>query len=147
MKIRNVPTGLRLAEQHAVLWVYGFEVTACQSDTTEMVNGAVFPISRCGQRNARRAPNPSVVSSSLCFRVSIDKYRDNRFRPTGIYTLKGQLESDTLLSITAFEANADPGKLLPSSRQRPGDACEHCQHRVASGLRKLDIMAASQEPC
>jgi hypothetical protein len=29
------------------------EIAACQLDTTEKVNAPVFPISRCGQRNAR----------------------------------------------------------------------------------------------
>lgn len=33
--------------------------------------------------------------------------------PTGIYTLKGLIESDTPLSITVYEANADPGKGTP----------------------------------
>jgi len=33
--------------------------------------------------------------------------------PTGIYTLKGLLESETPLSITVYEANADPGKGTP----------------------------------
>ena len=50
---------------------FGFEVAACQSDTTEMVNAAIFPISRCGQRNARRAPNPSVA-----FLILSRKWRD-----------------------------------------------------------------------
>lgn len=33
--------------------------------------------------------------------------------PTGIYTLKGLMESETPLSVTVFEANADPGKGTP----------------------------------
>lgn len=33
--------------------------------------------------------------------------------PTGIYTLKGLLESDAPLAITIYEANADPGKGTP----------------------------------
>lgn len=33
--------------------------------------------------------------------------------PTGIYTLKGLMESDTPLSVTVYEANADPGKGTP----------------------------------
>jgi uncharacterized NAD(P)/FAD-binding protein YdhS len=33
--------------------------------------------------------------------------------PTGIYTLKGLIGSDTPLSITVYEANADPGKGTP----------------------------------
>ena len=33
--------------------------------------------------------------------------------PTGIYTLKGLMESDTPLSVTVYESNADPGKGTP----------------------------------
>lgn len=33
--------------------------------------------------------------------------------PTGIYTLKGLMESETPLSVTVYEANADPGKGTP----------------------------------
>lgn len=33
--------------------------------------------------------------------------------PTGIYTLKGLMESKTPLSVTVYEANADPGKGTP----------------------------------
>jgi uncharacterized NAD(P)/FAD-binding protein YdhS len=33
--------------------------------------------------------------------------------PTGIYTLKGLMESDEPLSVTVYEANADPGKGTP----------------------------------
>jgi uncharacterized NAD(P)/FAD-binding protein YdhS len=33
--------------------------------------------------------------------------------PTGIYTLKGLMESDIPLSVTVYEANADPGKGTP----------------------------------
>jgi uncharacterized NAD(P)/FAD-binding protein YdhS len=33
--------------------------------------------------------------------------------PTGIYTLKGLTESETPLSVTVYEANADPGKGTP----------------------------------
>lgn len=33
--------------------------------------------------------------------------------PTGIYTLKGLIESETPLSVTVYEANADPGKGTP----------------------------------
>ncbi|KQY20304.1 FAD/NAD(P)-binding protein [Rhizobium sp. Root482] len=33
--------------------------------------------------------------------------------PTGIYTLKGLMESDVALTITVYEANADPGKGTP----------------------------------
>ena len=43
---------------------YLAEIAACQSDTTGMVNAPIFPISRCGQRNASRAPNPSVANST-----------------------------------------------------------------------------------
>ncbi|KQV40557.1 MULTISPECIES: hypothetical protein [unclassified Rhizobium] len=48
------------------------EIVACQSDMTGMVDAAVFPISRCGQRNARRAPNPSAVISTTCRGSLID---------------------------------------------------------------------------
>jgi hypothetical protein len=43
------------------------EIVACQSDATEMVDASVFPISRCGQRNARRAPLP--VRHDLDFNI------------------------------------------------------------------------------
>ncbi len=33
--------------------------------------------------------------------------------PTGIYTLKGLLESDAPLSITVYESNPDPGRGTP----------------------------------
>lgn len=52
--------------------VSAIEAAVCQSDMTEMVNAAVFPISRCGQRNARRAPNPSAAVSNqkmMCIRA------------------------------------------------------------------------------
>jgi len=40
------------------------EIAACQSDMAGMADAAVFPISRCGRRNARRAPNRSAAISS-----------------------------------------------------------------------------------
>ena len=43
---------------------YLAEIAACQSDTTGMANAPIFPISRYGQRNASRAPNPSAANST-----------------------------------------------------------------------------------
>ncbi len=106
--------GFFRVEQLARLGCYGFEVAACQSDMTETVNAAIFPISRCGQRNARRAPNPSAVSLFPLFSsIPLPNIAIIGSGPTGIYTLKGLVESDTPLSITVYEANADPGKGTP----------------------------------
>lgn len=52
-------------------------------------------------------PHPSV------FEYSLPKIAIIGSGPTGIYTLKGLIESDTTLSITIYEANADPGKGTP----------------------------------
>lgn len=52
-------------------------------------------------------PHPSVFEYSLPNIAIIGS------GPTGIYTLKGLIESDTPLSITIYEANADPGKGTP----------------------------------
>jgi uncharacterized NAD(P)/FAD-binding protein YdhS len=58
-------------------------------------------------RNFPPCPLPSVLEYSLPNIAIIGS------GPTGIYTLKGLIGSDTPLSITVYEANADPGKGTP----------------------------------
>ena len=41
----------------------------CQPDATGMVDAAVFPVSRCGQRSARRAPDLSGIALDLMGRA------------------------------------------------------------------------------
>ena len=51
-----------------------------------MVNAAIFPISRCGQRNARRAPNPSVA-----FLIVARKWR-NRWTTNNSSAANGRIK-------------------------------------------------------
>ncbi|THV16754.1 hypothetical protein E9677_01770 [Rhizobium rhizophilum] len=46
---------------------------------TEMANAAIFPFSRCGQRNARRAPHRSAAISLMSKRELIDTRTDKRY--------------------------------------------------------------------
>ena len=68
---------------------------------------------RATKRQASAQPVRRVLIPLVSSIRSLTKIAIIGSGPTGIYTLKGLIESDMPLSITVYEANADPGKGTP----------------------------------